>query len=87
MGEVGLSSLGSGAREPESEIGAGAPEPAQCRARFIHIEHRAAWCLCNEGPRCRFSLSFGASFLCEHPERERIIARTLGQDQGDRAAA
>ncbi len=66
-------------KPPQSieEVGAGAPIPAICRAQLISVGHRSAWCLVEGGPRCKFSEPFANGFLCCHPQRERIILRTL----------
>ena len=59
-----------------SEVGAGAPDPARCRARELTSAKDLADCLVEPLPACKFLLSFGNGGFCQHPERDRIIART-----------
>ena len=33
-------------------------------------------CLVDGSSDCRYALSFGFHYFCQHPEREEIIART-----------
>ena len=61
------------------EIAVGAPEPAKCRARLIHLGRDASWCLAEPSSRCPYAIPFGATFLCVHPDRELIAARTLAE--------
>jgi hypothetical protein len=73
-----LCTSGEGAGlELGEEIGAGAPHPPKCLAKWVLGGHNAAWCLANEGHYCPFSRHFGSDLLCEHPDRERIVERTL----------
>jgi len=65
--------------EQDLEIGAGAPDPAACRAEAIFQDAKVAWCKRGQGTVCRFSLPYGSEHVCCHPERERIVARTLVQ--------
>ncbi len=57
-------------------IAAGAPEPVNCRAESILLGRDAAWCLTNPRRACSYALPFGSSFLCVHPDRDVIVART-----------
>ncbi len=63
--------------EKEPKVGVGAPAPEQCAAEMIFHGHRSAWCLSPHGPMCRHALRFGKAWICVHPQRERIAARTL----------
>lgn len=65
--------------EQDLEIGAGLPDPAACRAEAIFQDAKVAWCKRAKGAVCKFSLPYGSDLVCCHPERERIVARTLGQ--------
>jgi hypothetical protein len=68
-----------GTVKQDLEIGAGAPDPAACRAEAIFQDAKVAWCKRGQGTVCKFSLPYGSDLVCCHPERERIVARTLGQ--------
>lgn len=57
------------------DVGAGAPNPAKCRAKNIH-NPSAAECLVEPAPSCQFGFWFGGNYFCAHPDRKRIIART-----------
>ena len=60
-------------------VGVGAPEPAKCRAKHLISGKPLALCLSGSGTRCGFSSWFGDELLCYHPERGRIIQRTLAR--------
>ncbi len=62
------------------QIGAGAPQPLKCRATAMVSGHPTARCLAKSGVHCRFASWFGAETICNHPGRERIIARTLARE-------
>lgn len=50
------------------------PDLERCRARattFGYVE-----CQVDRPALCPYSLSFGFSYFCLHPERESIVART-----------
>ena len=51
------------------------PDPAICRARYSRFGDYAD-CLVDAPYDCRYALGFGLRFLCRHPERGEIIART-----------
>jgi hypothetical protein len=65
--------------QPTPVVGAGAPIPAQCRGEAIGYEVRSVWCLVRWPRPCRFSQPFADGFLCCHPQRERIVARTRAE--------
>jgi len=46
-----------------------------------------ARCITEISPKCGFSKSYGSGHLCEHPDRERIVARTLAERKALDAAA
>lgn len=52
------------------------PDVARCRARQVPGQAGLVDCLVAEGARCPYALSFGYGFLCNHPQRDEIIART-----------
>lgn len=58
------------------QIAAVVPNPSKCKARLVAVGHEPAWCLARQGARCRFSLPYGSSLLCGHPDRAQIVART-----------
>lgn len=58
------------------EIGAGAPDPSQCRAGRAAHGPDLALCFVRPIPACRFILRFAGNSFCRHPDAERIIART-----------
>jgi len=64
------------ATECEEPIAARAPDPADCRAEPIYHGQPSAWCLATRNIHCPFSLPFADSYICTHPDRERIVART-----------
>ena len=47
----------------------------ECRARRIGVADLVE-CLAKQPTHCKFSLSFGHSFFCRHPQRLEIAAHT-----------
>jgi hypothetical protein len=73
MSAVNMPDRGGSQAEPKPERQL--PDPAICRAK------PAGWgdyadCLVDGPYLCRFALPFGFRYLCLHPERAAIIART-----------
>jgi hypothetical protein len=79
MSEPKASGAGSSPRQSTDEVGAGAPMSAKCRVEVIGFQTRSLWCLVLSPRACRFAQPFAGRFLCCHPERERILARTLAE--------
>jgi hypothetical protein len=66
-----------------SEVGAGAPEPAKCKAgRALHGLDLPL-CFVKPTPNCKFGVQFARTYFCRHPQVERIIARTRAQRSGN----
>lgn len=61
------------------EVGAGAPDPAKCRAGRRSHGIDLPLCFVKPIPNCPFGLGFAGNYFCRHPEVERIIARTRAQ--------
>jgi hypothetical protein len=74
-----LSSPGRSGQKRKPVIGAGAPDASKCRAVPIVDGGKNAQCITELSPKCGFSKTYGSGYFCEHPERERIIARTLAE--------
>lgn len=72
--------------KPATEIGAGAPEPAQCQVGALVNGFQGGWCLVRPIPYCPLGFSYGDGYLCRHPEIERIIARTQARQTSRKAA-
>jgi hypothetical protein len=81
MAKSGASRGNLSRQRPEAETGAGAPVPAKCRAEEFGFKVRSAWCLVKSPKRCSFAVPFAGGFICCHPQRERIVARTLAEKQ------
>ena len=67
------------ARQAATEVGAGAPEPAQCLVGGLLRGCNGGWCLVRPTPQCQFGFRFGSGYFCRHPEIQQIIARTLAK--------
>jgi hypothetical protein len=52
------------------------PDLARCRAQAAGFGDYAD-CLTPGGCNCEYALHFGVTYLCLHPERRQIVARTL----------
>ena len=65
--------------QPTGGGGALAPDLAKCRARLIHVGLPSAWCLVRAPDKCRYSVPFAGKYICCHPQRARIVARTLAE--------
>ena len=69
-----------GARPPwTEEVGAGAPDPAKREARSNDLLYSVVWCLVRPTPACKFGKPTANGLLCQHPRRERIVARTVAR--------
>lgn len=64
--------------DPARAVGAGAPDPAKCRAERNRYGPNLARCLVRPIPQCAFGFYFAGGYFCRHPEVDRIIARTRG---------
>ncbi len=71
----------------KNRIGAGAPSPPKCRAASLDGQSLLSLCLATTGECCGFASSLGDNLLCYHPERDRIVKRTLARQARRRAAA
>jgi hypothetical protein len=61
------------------EVGAGAPNPAKCRAKTLLGTTKLTRCLTEFPGTCLFFSRWGYAWFCKHPQRERIITRTLAE--------
>ena len=67
------------------EVGAGAPDPAACRAESLSNTPDLVDCLTRPIIKCPFHVAYGHGGFCRHPERERIIERTRAAEQSPTA--
>ncbi len=67
------------------EVGAGAPNPAKCRAKQHPAIRRIVDCLVKPAPKRRFFRPFAYGGLCAHPRRDLIVARTSALTKGKAA--
>lgn len=52
------------------------PDGETCRAKQTTcLDYELVDCLI-EHPTCRFALSFGFGYFCQHPRRKEIVERT-----------
>jgi hypothetical protein len=58
-------------------IASGAPDPSKCRAVKVVEGGQTARCISETAPKCNYSKPYGSGHFCEHPDRERIVQRTL----------
>ena len=72
----------SGAHIPNKDRSRPEPKPARtfpdvaiCRAKPSGFGDYAD-CLVDDPRSCRYALSFGDGYLCRHPKRAEIVART-----------
>jgi hypothetical protein len=52
------------------------PKIDKCRGVRFGLGNDIVYCLTAEAHTCGFALRFGSSFLCLHPKRGEIAART-----------
>ncbi len=67
--------------EPVGEPTWRVPDIANCRAVRFGLNDDIVYCLRDNARSCGYALAFGRSFLCLHPKRGEIVARTLASPE------
>jgi hypothetical protein len=57
------------------------PDPTICRARVF--TEGLIYCMVMFPDKCPYVYSFGTNRFCRHPQREEIVAKTMGTEGRD----
>jgi hypothetical protein len=52
---------------------------ADCRVEGIGFNFEVVFCRSDDPRHCRNAMSFGNDFVCLHPQRQEILARSKGR--------